>query len=266
MISARSAKRRCCLDLRGDHSLELVDFGGELLQKTRVQPFEPGAASACSLLSFQTGLQVDQALASLSPAPRVPHARHPRAWPGASLNVSANQAIISASIVSFFAKRPADSREVPNPLWIDNPHFDDRRYATPWPTHARSRHLPPSPPCRPGACEAMQSNSRRLPTRSSGRSVRSVSDPNASSTLSLATSIPTTIRSFCAIIQLPSLPGTGSKPLQLFGLRKTPELSLALFDRLCRLRAQSGSVPARAVLRTARSSHSGRFCRHKSAL
>ena len=27
---------------------------------------------------------------------------------------------------------------------------------------------------------------------------------------------------------LPSLPGTGSKPLQLFGLRKTPELSLAL--------------------------------------
>src|SRR4030095_14969804 len=47
------------------------------------------------------------------------------------------------------------------------------------------------------------------------------------STLSLATSIPTTTRSSCAIIQLPSLLGTGSKPLQLFGLRKTPDLSHA---------------------------------------
>src|SRR6266478_4870508 len=47
------------------------------------------------------------------------------------------------------------------------------------------------------------------------------------STLSLATSIPATMRSFCAIIQLPSLLGSGSKPLQLFGLRKTPDLSHA---------------------------------------
>src|SRR6185437_1266783 len=47
------------------------------------------------------------------------------------------------------------------------------------------------------------------------------------STLSLATSMPTTWRSFCAIIQLPSLLGSGSKPVQLFGLRKTPDLSLA---------------------------------------
>src|SRR5689334_20768900 len=47
------------------------------------------------------------------------------------------------------------------------------------------------------------------------------------STLSLATSIPATTRPFCAIIQLPSLLGTGSKPLQLFGLRKTPDLSHA---------------------------------------
>src|SRR6202140_3600447 len=47
------------------------------------------------------------------------------------------------------------------------------------------------------------------------------------STLPLATSIPATTRPFCAIIQLPSLLGTGSKPLQLFGLRKTPDLSHA---------------------------------------
>src|SRR6202043_997696 len=47
------------------------------------------------------------------------------------------------------------------------------------------------------------------------------------SALSLAISIPATTRPFCAIIQLPSLLGSGSKPMQLFGLRKTPDLSLA---------------------------------------
>jgi hypothetical protein len=44
------------------------------------------------------------------------------------------------------------------------------------------------------------------------------------STLCLAMSIPTTTKSFCAIIQLPSFLGPGSKPIQLFGLRKTPDL------------------------------------------
>src|SRR5215470_18155750 len=42
---------------------------------------------------------------------------------------------------------------------------------------------------------------------------------------------------------LPSLLGSGSKPLQLFGLRKTPELSLALVQALSPLGA-AGSVPA----------------------
>src|SRR6476660_8518376 len=42
---------------------------------------------------------------------------------------------------------------------------------------------------------------------------------------------------------LPSLLGPGSKPLQLFGLRKTPELSLALLQALSPLGA-TGSVPA----------------------
>jgi hypothetical protein len=43
---------------------------------------------------------------------------------------------------------------------------------------------------------------------------------------------------------LPSLLGSGSKPFQLFGLRKIPELSLALITRLCRLWGVTGSVPA----------------------
>src|ERR1700693_5894439 len=63
------------------------------------------------------------------------------------------------------------------------------------------------------------------------------------STLSLATSIPTTTRSFCAIIQLPSLLGPGSKPMQLFGLRKTPDLSHAPRQALG-LRARTGSDSA----------------------
>src|SRR4029078_3171643 len=42
---------------------------------------------------------------------------------------------------------------------------------------------------------------------------------------------------------LASLPGSGSKPLQLFGLRKTPELSLALIQAPSPLGA-TGSVPA----------------------
>src|SRR6185437_4565404 len=41
--------------------------------------------------------------------------------------------------------------------------------ATPWPRHARSRRLPPSPPWRPDACEAMQSDCV-VPAQSWGRS------------------------------------------------------------------------------------------------
>src|SRR5689334_21607900 len=63
------------------------------------------------------------------------------------------------------------------------------------------------------------------------------------STLSLATSMPTTTRSFCAIIH--SLPCSvrAQRPLQLFGLRKTPELSLALTQAHRPLGA-TGSAPA----------------------
>ena len=53
---------------------------------------------------------------------------------------------------------------------------------------------------------------------------------------------------------LPSLLGSGSKPFQLFGLRKIPELSLALITRLYRLWGVTGSVPATGgFARTARS-------------
>src|SRR3984893_11094634 len=84
------------------------------------------------------------------------------------------------------------------------------------------------------------------------------------STLSLATSIPATTRSFCAIIQLPSLLGPGSKPMQLFGLRKTPDLSLAPRQALAAFEHERAQIQRRAVGENRPFAHSGRFCGHKS--
>src|ERR1700739_1954125 len=79
----------------------------------------------------------------------------------------------------------------------------------------------------PTLCLRSHAINWRRPSALLGNVPRRDSDRMHASTLSLATSIPTTTRSFCAIIQLPSLLGPGSKPMQLFGLRKTPDLSLA---------------------------------------
>src|SRR6267378_552740 len=84
------------------------------------------------------------------------------------------------------------------------------------------------------------------------------------STLSLAISIPTTTRSFCAIIQLPSLLGPGSKPMQLFGLRKTPGLSHAPRQAHMAFEHERAQIQRRAVGQNRPFAHSGRFCGHKS--
>src|ERR1700728_2984523 len=84
------------------------------------------------------------------------------------------------------------------------------------------------------------------------------------STLSLATSMPTTTRSLCAIIQLPSLLGSGSKPVQLFGLRKTPDLSHAPRQALVAFEHERAQIQRRAVGQNRPFAHSGRFVRHKS--
>src|SRR6202035_3173975 len=84
------------------------------------------------------------------------------------------------------------------------------------------------------------------------------------STLSLATSMPTTTRSLCAIIQLPSLLGSGSKPVQLFGLRKTPDLSHAPRQALVAFERERAQIQRLAVGQNRPFAHSGRFVRHKS--
>src|SRR6266478_3675935 len=81
------------------------------------------------------------------------------------------------------------------------------------------------------------------------------------STLSLATSIPATMRSFCAIIQLPSLLGSGSKPMQLFGLRKTPDLSHAPRQALWPSSTNGLRSSERAVGQNRPFAHSDRFLR-----
>src|SRR5438105_15878414 len=62
---------------------------------------------------------------------------------------------------------------------------------------------------------------------------------------------------------LPSLLGTGSKPLQLFGLRKTPELSLALEQALSPLGRYGLSSGDGRLVHNRPFAHSGRFSRHK---
>src|SRR5436309_2840208 len=101
-------------------------------------------------------------------------------------------------------------------------------------------------------CLPSQRISSRRPCSVLGLVSRCDSERIHESTLYLAISIPTTIRLFSAIIQLPSLLDAGSKPMQLFGLRKTPELSLALPQALPLV--VTGSVPANGrSVRTARS-------------
>src|ERR1700738_4338177 len=84
------------------------------------------------------------------------------------------------------------------------------------------------------------------------------------SALSLAISIPATTKLFRAIIQLPSLLGTGSRPMQLFGLRKTPDLSHAPRQALAAFEHERAQIQRRAAGQSRPFAHSGRFCRHKS--
>ena len=147
-----------------------------------------------------------------------------------------------ASIASFLARRPADCAKLADPLGIDDPHLDAGLAAAPWPSHAHSRRSLPSQPCSPGVCEARQPAYDAL-----GHCLDNVCcNANArmhASTLSLDDIDTDDNRLIMCHHPLPSLLGSGSKPLQLFGLRKTPELSLALLQAPSPLGA-TGSVPA----------------------
>src|ERR1700739_556057 len=105
----------------------------------------------------------------------------------------------------------------------------------------------------PTLCLRSHAINWRRPSALLGNVPRRDSDRMHASTLSLATSIPTTTRSLCAIIQLPSLLGPGSKPMQLFGLRKTPDLSHAPRQALGPMSTNGLRSSDGRVVRTARS-------------
>src|SRR5580700_1654205 len=117
----------------------------------------------------------------------------------------------------------------------------------------------------PTLCLRSHAISLRRPCAVLRNACRNDNERMHASTLSLATSMPTTMRSFCAIIQLPSLLGPGSKPMQLFGLRKTPDLSLAPRQALWPSSTNGLRSSERAVGENRPFAHSGRFCGHKSA-
>ena len=155
-------------------------------------------------------------------------------------------------------------REAANPLGIDNPHLDAGLAQHLGPVtliaaarlHHRLVHLVLAKPGNQLAV-TLRGVRERLPQCDSVRM--------HASTLSLATSMPDDNQIILCHHPLPSLLGTGSKPLQLFGLRKTPELSLALIQALSPLGA-TGSVPATGGWSSNRPfAHSARFQGHKGA-
>jgi hypothetical protein len=60
--------------------------------------------------------------------------------------------------------------------------------------------------------------------------------------------------------------GSGSKPLQLFGLRKTPELSLALIQALSLLGRNGLSSSNGRLVRNRPFAHSAKFSGHKGRI
>src|SRR5882757_8114302 len=135
--------------------------------------------------------------------------------------------------------------------------------ATPWPRHARSRRLPPSPPCRPDACEAMQSNCV-APTRSLGRS----SAPLRSECMHPPCPWQHRYRRQPDRFVSSSTPFLAWYGLEALATVRVEEDTGAVpcsVDRLCRLWAQRAQFRQRAVGENRPLSHSGRFRGHKGA-
>src|SRR6201985_2012052 len=131
--------------------------------------------------------------------------------------------------------------EVTNPLWVHDPYLDAGivQHLAPFTlvTAARLHHrLAYLVPAKPGHQFAATLGGVRT-----GLSQRQGS--NAQVHLVLGDVDAHDSEFILCHHPLPSLLGSGSKPLQLFGLRKTPELSLAL-TQAYRFWGVTGSVPA----------------------
>ena len=138
-------------------------------------------------------------------------------------------------------------RKAADPLGIDNPHLD-AGLAARCAIHARSRHSPPSLPL-PTWCLRSQAASLRWPCVRAQARLPQATPTNARIHLVFGDIDTHDNAIILCHHPLPSLLGSGSKPLQLFGLRKTPELSLALTQAIAAFGALRAQFQQRAVLR-----------------
>src|SRR5438132_2420798 len=135
--------------------------------------------------------------------------------------------------------------------------------ATPWPRHARSRRLPPSPPCRPDACEAMQSNCV-APTRSLVRSSALLRSECMHPPCPWQHRYRRQPDRFVSS-STPFLAWYGLEALATVRVEEDTGAVPCSVNRLCRLWAQRAQFRQRAVGENRPLSHSGRFRGHKGA-
>src|ERR1700748_1997961 len=154
--------------------------------------------------------------------------------------------------------------EVTNPLWVHDPYLDAGivQHLAPFTlvTAARLHHrLAYLVPAKPGHQFAATLGGVRT-----GLSQRQGS--NAQVHLVLGDVDAHDSEFILCHHPLPSLLGTGSKPLQLFGLRKTPELCLALTQALSLLARNGLSASTGRFCENRPFAHSARFSGHKGRI
>src|ERR1700743_2984864 len=230
----------CCgLDLGRDCSLELFNFGSQALQDACMRFSNLSRRRMC-VLALQPGLDLDQGYACF-------HQRHQflvcgiarLAWglvkrlrkPGDHLRVD--------RIV--LGQPPGRQRKAADPLGVDNPdldasvvqHFAPFTLVTAACLHHRLAHLVLAEPGNQLAVTLCGVRAALPQCKCANARIHlALGDIDADDNEIVLCHHP-----------LPSLLGSGSKPLQLFGLRKTPELSLAL-TQAYRFWGVTGSVPA----------------------
>src|SRR6185437_7550623 len=243
-------KLRCGFDLGRDRGLKLVNFGGEALQDTRISL--PGRFWCRMLvLSLQADLDVDQGLARFRQRRELltrgirDLARHL----AERLGEPSDHLRVDGIVLRQASGR---QRKAADPPGIDNPHLDAGvvQHVAPFALvattclHHRLAHLVFAKPGNQLAMTLCGVRERLPKCELANAGIHLVlGHVNADDNEIVLCHHP-----------LPSLLGSGSKPLQLFGLRKTSGAVPRSYDRLCRLWGVTGSVPATGgFVRTARS-------------
>ena len=210
-----------------NHSLEARPPGRPGSCRSRDGALRTSAGWSCS---HQVGdlrrRRLHQAVAARSPDGPAPRVAHRVGRPTASGKVSANQAIIAASIGSFLARAAGRPCEVAHPLGIDDAHLDAsasrRSLAQPPLVPAAGLHHRRADPVSPRASAADCVD----PLRVSANEAPTDTDRMRRVDLLLG-NIDTDNRPLLCHPPIPSLLVRAPGPCNCSGLRKTPDLSLA---------------------------------------